>query len=153
MAGATDVLVRTVDEPAILFGATLDNGNARLVGAWRASAFANWLSPLGNQAGPAGLPDEDGLSLTRRLRAAHPNVGIITTTKRLRNPAQDHRSIGAFFKTSQAPYQASIPCRLITPLTVTSSSPMPLSVRVTTTASIRPSLLASISAAPSAEPL
>jgi DNA-binding response OmpR family regulator len=28
------------------------------------------------------LPDEDGLSLTRRLRAAHPNVGIVITTAR-----------------------------------------------------------------------
>lgn len=28
------------------------------------------------------LPDEDGLSLTRRLRAAHPKVGIIITTGR-----------------------------------------------------------------------
>lgn len=28
------------------------------------------------------LPDEDGLSLTRRLRAAHPDVGIIITTAR-----------------------------------------------------------------------
>lgn len=28
------------------------------------------------------LPDEDGLSLTRRLRAAHPGVGIVITTAR-----------------------------------------------------------------------
>jgi DNA-binding response OmpR family regulator len=28
------------------------------------------------------LPDEDGLSLTRRLRASHPNVGIVITTAR-----------------------------------------------------------------------
>jgi DNA-binding response OmpR family regulator len=28
------------------------------------------------------LPDEDGLSLTRRLRAAHPNVGIVIATAR-----------------------------------------------------------------------
>jgi DNA-binding response OmpR family regulator len=28
------------------------------------------------------LPDEDGLSLTRRLRAAHPDVGIVITTAR-----------------------------------------------------------------------
>ena len=28
------------------------------------------------------LPDEDGLSLTRRLRAAHPHVGIVITTAR-----------------------------------------------------------------------
>jgi len=28
------------------------------------------------------LPDEDGLSLTRRLRMAHPNVGIVITTAR-----------------------------------------------------------------------
>lgn len=28
------------------------------------------------------LPDEDGLSLTRRLRAVHPNVGIVITTAR-----------------------------------------------------------------------
>ena len=28
------------------------------------------------------LPEEDGLSLTRRLRAAHPNVGIVITTAR-----------------------------------------------------------------------
>ena len=28
------------------------------------------------------LPDEDGLALTRRLRAAHPNVGIVITTAR-----------------------------------------------------------------------
>lgn len=28
------------------------------------------------------LPDEDGLSLTRRLRASHPDVGIIITTAR-----------------------------------------------------------------------
>lgn len=28
------------------------------------------------------LPDEDGLSLTRRLRATHPNVGIVITTAR-----------------------------------------------------------------------
>ncbi len=28
------------------------------------------------------LPDEDGLSVTRRLRAAHPNVGIVITTAR-----------------------------------------------------------------------
>ncbi len=28
------------------------------------------------------LPDEDGLSLTRRLREAHPNVGIVITTAR-----------------------------------------------------------------------
>lgn len=28
------------------------------------------------------LPDEDGLSLTKRLRAAHPNVGIVITTAR-----------------------------------------------------------------------
>ena len=30
------------------------------------------------------LPDEDGLSLTRRLRTSHPNVGIIITTGRTR---------------------------------------------------------------------
>lgn len=29
------------------------------------------------------LPDEDGLSLTRRLRASHPNVGIVITTARM----------------------------------------------------------------------
>lgn len=29
------------------------------------------------------LPDEDGLSLTRRLRASHPNVGIVITTARV----------------------------------------------------------------------
>ncbi len=28
------------------------------------------------------LPDEDGLNLTKRLRAAHPNVGIVITTAR-----------------------------------------------------------------------
>ena len=28
------------------------------------------------------LPDEDGLSLTRRLRTSHPNVGIVITTAR-----------------------------------------------------------------------
>ena len=28
------------------------------------------------------LPDEDGLSLTRRLRVSHPNVGIVITTAR-----------------------------------------------------------------------
>jgi DNA-binding response OmpR family regulator len=28
------------------------------------------------------LPDEDGLSLTRRLRASHPNAGIVITTAR-----------------------------------------------------------------------
>lgn len=28
------------------------------------------------------LPDEDGLSLTRRLRASHPNVGIVISTAR-----------------------------------------------------------------------
>lgn len=28
------------------------------------------------------LPDEDGLSLTQRLRASHPNVGIVITTAR-----------------------------------------------------------------------
>ena len=30
------------------------------------------------------LPDEDGLSLTRRLRAAHPNAGIVIVTARTR---------------------------------------------------------------------
>lgn len=30
------------------------------------------------------LPDEDGLSLTRRLRASHPNAGIVITTARTR---------------------------------------------------------------------
>jgi DNA-binding response OmpR family regulator len=29
-----------------------------------------------------GLPDEDGLSLTRRLRASHPKAGIVITTAR-----------------------------------------------------------------------
>lgn len=29
------------------------------------------------------LPDEDGLSLTRRLRASHPKVGIVITTARM----------------------------------------------------------------------
>jgi hemolysin activation/secretion protein len=45
--GTTDVLVRTRNEPATMFDVTLDNGNARSVGEWRAIGSALWLSPLG----------------------------------------------------------------------------------------------------------
>lgn len=45
--GTTDVLVRTLNEPATMFDVALDNGNARSVGEWRAIGSALWLSPLG----------------------------------------------------------------------------------------------------------
>lgn len=45
--GATDVLVRTMDEPATMFEVALDNGNARSVSEWRVIGSALWLSPLG----------------------------------------------------------------------------------------------------------
>jgi hemolysin activation/secretion protein len=45
--GTTDVLVRTLDEPATMFEVALDNGNARSVGEWRAIGSVLWLSPLG----------------------------------------------------------------------------------------------------------
>jgi hemolysin activation/secretion protein len=45
--GSTDVLVRTQEEPAVLFETALDNGNARSVGEWRVLASATLLSPSG----------------------------------------------------------------------------------------------------------
>lgn len=45
--GTTDVVVRTKDEPAMMFEAGVDNGNARSVGEWRAVGSALWLSPSG----------------------------------------------------------------------------------------------------------
>ena len=45
--GTTDVLVRTLNEPATMFEAALDNGNARSVGEWRTIGSALWRSPLG----------------------------------------------------------------------------------------------------------
>jgi hemolysin activation/secretion protein len=46
--GTTDVWVRALDEPAWMFEASLDNGNARSVGEWRAIGSALWLSPMGH---------------------------------------------------------------------------------------------------------
>jgi hemolysin activation/secretion protein len=43
--GTTDVLVRTLDEPAWMYEASVDNGNARSVGEYRALFSANWSSP------------------------------------------------------------------------------------------------------------
>jgi hemolysin activation/secretion protein len=43
--GTTDVLVRTLDEPALMYEASVDNGNARSVGEYRALFSANWSSP------------------------------------------------------------------------------------------------------------
>lgn len=45
--GSTDVLVSAVNEQPWQFEASVDNGNARSVGAWRAVASVQWLSPLG----------------------------------------------------------------------------------------------------------
>ncbi len=45
--GSTDVLVSAVDERPWRFEAGVDNGNARSVGAWRALASAQWISPTG----------------------------------------------------------------------------------------------------------
>jgi hemolysin activation/secretion protein len=45
--GTTDVLVRAVDEPAMLFEFGLDNGSARSVGEWRALGAALLQSPAG----------------------------------------------------------------------------------------------------------
>ena len=45
--GSTDVLVRTMAEPAYQLEAGIDNGNSRSVGEWRAVGTVQWLSPLG----------------------------------------------------------------------------------------------------------
>ena len=45
--GTTDIVVTTQPEPAVLFEATLDNANARSIGAERLMASASWQSPGG----------------------------------------------------------------------------------------------------------
>ena len=70
--GSTDIVVRTSPEPALVYDAFLDNGNARSVGEYRALASVLWSSPggFGESYAVQGLVSEGAAYL--RLGAGAP---------------------------------------------------------------------------------